>query len=208
MTLSRCARARTLRRGRVALLLLAWIGAGSTDARADWLLTPYIGTTFATETAYLQLDVNAATSKHTIYGGSGAWLTEGILGLEADLAFVPGFFEQDDFNLVIASSVTTLFGNVIAAVPLSITRESLRPYLVAGLGLVSVHLEDAIRLEEPDESLGLQLGAGAFGFISDRIGLRFDLRQTRTLTRTTTILAERETALRFWRATIGAAIRF
>ena len=40
-----------------------------------------------------------------------------------------------------SSRVTTLSGNVMVAAPLAITRESLRPYVVAGLGLTQARTE-------------------------------------------------------------------
>jgi opacity protein-like surface antigen len=179
------------------------------EARADWLVTPFVGATFGTETAFLQPDPGAAASKHAIVGAGAGWLGDGVLGVEADVAFAPGFFTEDGaLSLIVHSRVTTLFGNVIAAVPISVTRESLRPYLLGGIGLVSASLEDVIGLAESDKSVGLQVGGGAIGMLSNRVGVRFDLRQTRTLRRETTILAERQTKLSFWRATLGVVLRY
>ena len=195
-------------RERVLVLLVLWALAPAAEARADWLLTPFIGMTFGAETAFLQLAPRAASSKHPIYGGSAAWLSDNVFGIEAEVAFAPDFFEGDDpLDLVLGSHVTTVFGSVVAAVPVSVTRESLRPYLVGGLGLVSARIEDYLRLAGNDESLGLQLGGGALGFLSNHIGLRFDLRYVRTLRRDTTVRAERQTKLSFWRATVGVVIR-
>jgi hypothetical protein len=189
-----------------ALFALAF----TTDARADWLITPFIGTTFGVETGYLTLDLAASIDKHAVYGVSGGWLGTQVLGFEGEFAFVPGFFEtSDDVNLNLSSRVTTLFGNVLATVPLSVSRDSLRPYLVGGLGLVGVTRDDKLNLVDTDDrSLGLQLGGGALGFVSDRAALRFDLRHIRTLSRTTNVVGERETKLSFWRAAIGVSFRY
>lgn len=201
-------------RGRVLLFAALFFSCHSIEARADFLITPYIGTVFAGNTTLLDLDVGAASSKHWTFGGSAAWLSDRILGVEADFSMVPGFFQNSDGNeLVIGSRVTTLTGNVIAALPLSVTRESLRPYVVGGLGLLRASAEDPIDLISLNESLpgnwlGLQLGAGAIGLITNRAGVRFDLRHLRALSRDTTLLGERTSKLSFWRATFGVTLRY
>ena len=196
-------------RQRAFLFLLLWTLVPPGTARADWLIAPFVGMTFGTETAFVQLDLGAATGTHLIYGASAGWLGDGVFGLEADVAFAPGFFEDEDpLELVLSSRVTTLFGNAVAALPLSVTRESLRPYVLGGLGLVRTTQSNVLGLAERDTSLGMQLGGGAVGLVTNRFGVRFDLRQTRTLRRDDTILAARETKLSFWRATVGVLIRY
>ncbi len=188
------------------LFLLAWPAA----ARADWLVTPFVGTTFGAETTLLDLG-GGTKVKHWSFGAGGALLSDQIFGLEADFSWVPGFFEgEDPFDLVSESRITTLFGNVIAAVPLVVSRESLRPYVIAGLGLVHVNPNDLVELDTGGRnSLGLQLGGGAIAFITDRTGLRFDLRQTRTVGRERHELTGIPgTKLSFWRATIGVTFRY
>ena len=200
-------------RRRITLVAVVWAFAASAgEARADWLLNPFIGTTFGIETAFITPDPDAPTARHWTFGGSGAWLSDHIFGVEAELAFAPGFFEAENAaNLVTSSGVTTLFGNVILALPLSITRDSLRPYAVGGLGLVQVNFEDWVGLVdvESDSSLGLQVGGGALGLITNRTGVRFDLRHVRSLARTTDELTlERRSQLGFWRASIGVIVRY
>ena len=179
------------------------------DARADWLVTPFLGTTFGAETTLL--DFGGGTRvKHWTFGASGAILTDQIFGLEADLAWAPGFFEgEDPQDLVSGSRLTTLFGNVVAAVPLAVSRESLRPYLVGGLGLVHINPNDVVDLAEGRNSLGLQMGGGALGLITDRTGVRFDLRQIRTMGRARNDLTGvAGTKVSFWRATVGVILRY
>jgi hypothetical protein len=65
-----------------------------------------------------------------------------------------------------------------------------------------------IGLNEGGNWVGLQLGAGAIGFINDRTGIRFDLRNSRSLSRDTTLLGERKSKLSFWRATVGVTLRY
>lgn len=195
---------------RRALLLTAmFLCAGRVDARADFLITPYIGSAFGGRTTLFDLDIGAASAKHWTFGGGAAWLSDQVLGVEADFAMVPGFFENSsEAGLITGSRVTTLMGNVLAALPLSVSRESLRPYVTGGLGLIHATADDFIGLNESGDWLGLQVGAGAIGLISERAGVRFDLRHFRALSRDTTLRGERASKLSFWRATVGFTLRY
>jgi hypothetical protein len=193
---------------RVLILTAVLLFARSTDARADFLITPFVGTAFGGSTTLLDLDFGAASSKHWTFGAGAAWLSDHILGVEGDFATVPGFFQNKGGNgLVIGSRVTTLTGNVIAALPLSVTRESLRPYVTGGLGLMRARAEDLISVQSGNW-LGLQLGAGAIGMLNQRAGVRFDLRHSRALSRDLTLRGERTSKLSFWRATVGVTLRY
>lgn len=194
---------------RVLLLSALFFFCKGAEARADFLITPFVGTVFAGNTTLIDLDVGAASSKHWTFGGSVAWLSDRVLGVEADFSMVPGFFQNSEgTGLVTGSRVTTLTGSVIAALPLSVTRDSLRPYIAGGLGLLHATAEDLISLNESGDWLGLQLGAGAVGMISNRAGVRFDLRHSRALSRDTTLRGERTSKLSFWRATFGVTLRY
>ena len=117
------------------LTTLVFVLAAPPTARADWLITPFAGGSFAPETTLLIFEEGAGR-KFTL-GASIALLSDGLLGVEAEVGHTPGFFQGDDpLGLVLTSRVTTLTGNVILAVPLALTRESLRPYVVGGLGLL------------------------------------------------------------------------
>jgi opacity protein-like surface antigen len=203
-------------RGRILTIAVLCVCLHVAEARADFLITPYLGSEFAASTTLLDLDTGAASAKHWTFGGSVAWLSDRILGVEADFAIVPGFL-QNSTELVTGSRVTTLTGSVIAALPLSVTRDSLRPYAVGGLGLIHATAEDPLGLNESCSNsdqratcnwLGLQLGAGAIGLITNRAGVRFDLRHFRALSRDVTLLGERTSKLSFWRATVGVTLRY
>jgi hypothetical protein len=194
-----------------AILLAAFLLVPAPPAAADWLITPFIGTTFGGQSAVVQFDSDAVQAKHLLFGASVIWLSDRILGFEADAAFVPGIFEDDNsLNLVESSYGTTLTGSVVTTLPLSITRESLRPYLLGGAGLVRATQEDPACIFECEtlSEAALQLGGGVIGFINDRTGLRFDLRQTRTFRRDEGPLGDRRAKLSFWRATAGVVIRY
>jgi hypothetical protein len=196
-----------LRRPAVALLLL--FVAPSDSAYADWLITPFLGGSFAGETTFLILEEGAGR-KMTL-GMSVAFLSDGLLGLEADVGHTPRFFEGNDpLGLILSSRVTTLSGNIVFAAPLALTRESLRPYLVGGVGLMQARSKNAADLFPIDQNvLGLTLGAGAIGFVSERTGLRFDVRRIKAVTGADGPFPRPGVSrLSFWRATAGVTIRY
>ena len=190
-----------------ALVLLL---AGASSAHADWLITPYIGMGFAGETTFLLLERGAGESKLT-FGASAAAVSDGFLGVEADVAHAPGFFQGDDpLGVVQSSRVTTLGGNVMLLAPLAVTRESLRPYLVGGLGLMQARIRDEIDLIPQNyDLLGLTLGAGAVGMLSERTGVRFDLRHLKAIAGGEELVPSEGTSrLSFWRASLGVIVRY
>jgi opacity protein-like surface antigen len=193
------------------MALLAW----TADARADWLVTPFVGATFAGQTIHFDPE-QGAESTQLIVGGSGAWLSDGVIGFEVDFAYAPRYFERGSrAGLVTNSYLYTLTGSVIATLPLSVTRESLRPYVAGGLGFMDGHLEEVVNifpeLFELQEraSAALTVGAGVIGFVTRNTGARFDLRHVRSLARDESpVTGELRTKLSFWRVTAGVMLRY
>ena len=200
---------RDVSRIRVAIILGLLIPASTLDARADWLIIPFFGGTFAGETTLLDLE-GGARSKQLILGGTGAWLSNGLLGIEADLAYAPRYFERDNMaGVVVGSQLVTATGDVILTFPLSVTRESLRPYVVGGIGLMHAGIEDILGTLVDQSLLALDIGVGAIGFVSNRTGVRFDLRHVRSVRGDSESLTGTNRArLTFWRATIGVVVRY
>jgi hypothetical protein len=177
-------------------------------ARADLLITPFAGGSFAPETTLL-IPEEGAGRKFTL-GAAVVLLSDGVFGIEGEVGHTPGFFQGDDpLGLVLTSRVTTISGNVILAIPVAVTRESLRPYLVGGLGLLQARSKHAAGLFPVDQNfLGVDLGGGAIGFVTDRTGLRFDLRHIKAASGADGPFARPGISrLSFWRATVGIVIR-
>jgi hypothetical protein len=198
---------------RAAVLTGICLGASTPTAHADYIFTPFVGKTFAATSALTTtsgVPVVASVDKQTwLVGGSAAWLTRNVLGAEVDFGYAPRFFKSDDVTRP-GSNVMSLTGNLLLAVPLSVTRESLRPYLSAGLGMLHAGVNDQISFATIDRNLlATSIGGGAIGFLTPRAGVRFDLRRVRSTSEglnTATLLKEPQ--LGFWRATIGVAIRY
>lgn len=194
---------------RLALIVLL-VGASAAEVRADWLLIPYAGVRFGGSTALIDLD-SAADRRTYTFGLSALTLPAGIFGLEADVALVPGFFQnrESPVQLVTSSHVATYGVHLVVSLPLSVTRESLRPYLVIGPGLFRATARDLGRTFLVRSTMpGVTLGAGAMGFISESTGVRFDLRLHRSLGEGDDVLVRPGHRLRYWRATAGLIRRF
>jgi hypothetical protein len=196
------------RGAQLTALLLTIILAAPRAAYADLLITPFAGGSFAPETTLL-IPEEGAGRKFAL-GAAIVLLSDSLFGLEAEVGHIPSFFQGDDpLGLVLSSRVTTVTGNVILAVPLAVTRESLRPYVVAGLGLMQARSKNAAGLFPLDENfLAVDLGGGAIGFVTDRTGLRFDLRHIKAASGADGPFARPGISrLSFWRATVGIVLR-
>jgi hypothetical protein len=194
-------------RARILVLLFA---LSPSVASADWLFIPFIGGTFAGSTPIPDFE-GGASSTQAVYGGSAGWWSQGIIGVETEFAYSPRFFETNN-RFVTDSNVITWGGNVVATMPLTVTRESLRPYLVGGLAWMHMSLNEGAEIF-PEffaarNSLAVNLGGGAVGFITPDVGVRFDLRHFRSFEHgANPVTLENESLLSFWRATVGVVIR-
>lgn len=147
------------------------------SARADWLFTPNIGTTFGGD---------AEDREHLTYGASIGWMGAGIVGWEADFQYTPEFFEidDDDLDLIDSSNVLTFMGNVIVGIPVGgQTGAGIRPFGFVGVGLLQTNVDSGSSAFDIDSNeFGFNVGAGVMGFFSDHVGLRGDVRYVRSLT--------------------------
>ena len=188
----------------VMLAVLAMMFAPR-PASADWLLTPNIGTTFGGA---------ASGNEHFSFGASIGWMGAGVLGWEADFAYTPEFFEgnDDDFDLIDSSNVTTFMVNAIIGVPVGgTTGGGFRPYFSGGIGLMQSNVSDAASLfKVNNDEFGVNIGGGAMGFASDHVGFRGDIRYFRQLSDPE---PDNEFDIDFgdfdyWRATFGVVFRW
>ena len=86
---------------------------------------------------------DAAGSPTVVLGISGVLLGE-VVGLDIDFSYATGFFESGDQLLVAHSSVTTLAGSVVVALPRRLNEYGLRPYFVGGAGLMRVQIRQRL----------------------------------------------------------------
>lgn len=190
-----------LKRFVVTTAALVLLVATAAPARADWLLTPYLGVTFGGET----------DSQHVTYGASAGWMSAGIFGFEVDAAFAPDVLNTGSGvgSDLVDTNVTTLMANFILGVPIG--APGVRPYISGGGGLLRTRVSSADDFFNVDDnSFGVNAGAGVMVFVRENFGLRGDLRYFRSLRDndpgdgTDVMLGTFD----FWRATVGATFRF
>ncbi|MGE0363541.1 MAG: outer membrane beta-barrel protein [Vicinamibacterales bacterium] len=179
----------------VALSLTA-----AAPARADWLLTPFLGVTFGGDTPNEQVN----------FGGSIALLGAGVFGVEFDAAITPNFFDAANQTAQLEdSNVSTVMGNLMIAAPAA--TPGIRPYGSAGVGLIRSRATSVGNVFDIDEnSLGVNVGGGIIGQLNERVGIRVDGRYFRGLQDSDggDDIDLDLGGFNFWRATLGVAFRF
>ena len=192
----------------IALILFAPVPAG-----AEWQVRPFIGFSFGGSTTFVDPEV-AIETQNVVIGATGGWLGE-VFGFEADFGRAPGFFQRgedvaEEVQLV-SSAVTTLTGNVVIALPRRLAGYGLRPYFSGGAGLTHIDMLGKFQIVDIGRTLPtMSLGGGVTGFLTNRVGLNWDIR------RFSTFRGEGETvgnsvgneSLSFWRASMAVAVRY
>ena len=192
------------------------------QARAEWQFTPFIGYTFNGSTTLLDFAlINNQTANdepHISYGGSVRLIGDGPLGVEAHFVHTPGFFDARQFLIVlprvIESRTYAVMGNVVLTTPRAWNRYGLRPAISGGLGMIhAAALDEREVLPFSLNLWGMNVGGGAVGFVSDRVGVRFDLRYFRNIRGVPQedlqppVTVGAPVRLRYWTASFGVVIK-
>ena len=187
---------------------LLFLGVPARAHAADLLLIPFLAANVGTKTTLVDLERSAGSTK-TTFGGSVSWMGDGLFGVEGDVNLAPHFFERGTGGLISNSSVNTLTGSVVIAVPRRITQESLRPYVVGGVGLMHAHLETVRQVFVTNSNLlGLDVGGGVIGMLSPRAGARFEVRHFKNISTDQSAVTLGGTRLSFWRLSAGLVLRY
>lgn len=197
---------------RLVRIALATLGAAlvmPAAARAELQVKPFIGLSFAASTTLV--DPNSGQDqRHMAVGISAVYLGE-VFGVEAEVSQVPGFFQRGGLGLIVRGGVTTFTGSVIVALPRRMSEYSLRPYVVAGYGLLHAGTDSAFQgVFDVTSNMGaLTLGGGATGFLRPRFGLGWDLRYFRRVNGgpNEAGVAFGTPQLSFWRAYMSIVVR-
>ena len=169
----------------------------ATPARADWLLTPFLGVTFGGDTPNEQVN----------YGLSFAFLGGGVFGVEFDAAITPNFFDSGNPSVPLDdSNVSTVMGNLMLSVP-----GPVRPYASGGVGLVRIGATSVGNVFDVDDnSFGFNVGGGIMGQFSEHVGVRGDVRYFRSVQDSNAgdDLDLDLGGFDFWRGSLGVIFRF
>jgi opacity protein-like surface antigen len=207
------------------LLTVMLAAVAASPARADWLLTPYIGGVFGgASNQFTFNDTDDEFEQRMNFGVSFGYYTRGIYGIEVDYSAAPNFFQftggTNNFDLLdLDSSVQTFMGNVVLALPVGGPDGPFRPYVTAGLGTIRTQLrsESDVFDELTSNDSGYNFGAGAHLLAAGRVGIRADVRYFRGFEAiddedpVDNPLFEQPFAnevFNFWRGTIGVTFRF
>ena len=210
---------------RKTVLFVVLVLALAAPARADWLLTPYFGVVFGGAANQFSIaDLDDEFEQRIDLGVSLGYYTRGVLGFEFDYSMAPNFFQftggTGNFDLLdLDSSVQTMMGNIVLAVPVGGPDGPVRPYVSGGLGTIRTQLrsESDVFDDLTSNDSGYNFGAGAHLLAKGRFGLRFDIRYFRGFEAiddedpVDNPLFEQPFAnevFNFWRGTIGATFRF
>ena len=207
---------------RRAALAAVFVAAAAAPARADWLLTPYLGVVFGgAANSFVLNDLDDEFEQRITLGGSVSFLSKGLFGVQVDYSVSPNFFQftggTNNFDILdLNSSVQTLMGNVV----ISGNKGAFRPYLTAGAGTIRVTLNSASDVfgDLTSNDTGYNLGGGTYVMLGDHFGLRADVRYFRGLeplddedpSTDDTFFDQQFTKedFQFWRATLGVTFRF
>jgi hypothetical protein len=178
---------------------------------ADRQARPFVGATFAGSTTVVDPG-DGTTNPSITLGGSAVFLGE-IFGAEVEVADMPGFFEANDKNLVTYSRVTTVTGNVVVAAPHRLTEYALRPYLVAGAGLMRMRTRTTFDIFNLSTNVpAFDVGVGAVGFLTNSVGVAWELRRFQdigsNISHENGVSFGQEQHLSFWRATMAFVFRY
>jgi hypothetical protein len=191
----------------IRLLTAALLLATPLTANAEIFAVPFMGVKFGGDTSIFDIEFAAGKTKFAM-GAAAMRMDAGMLGYEASFGYVPGYFERDNSLWTTGSFLIDLTGNVIISLPPQVTAGGLRPYLVAGGGLVHVQAADKLRVLQVRRTVPVaNLGVGAIGLLTNMVGVRFDYRYVRSLTTDDGSLASVGRRISYSRFTLGLLLR-
>ena len=192
-------------------------------AAAEWQFTPFIGYTFKGSTTIVDFDLDedreATDQTRLNFGGAVRLIGESPFGIEAYYVHTPGFFDPKRrfgiiLPVVLESRTYAVMGNVVLSTPRHWNRYGLRPSLSGGIGLMHASLDDQLQVSPYTVNLvGMNIGGGAVGFVSDRVGVRFDLRDFRNIKGVPLadldfpVTRGQPVRLRYWTVAFGVVIK-
>ena len=151
-----------------SVLALALIVGAPTHARAQAFVSPFIGYDFGGDASCPQ--ITNCENKKLNFGVSLGTMGS-VLGFEEEIAYARDFFGTAPG---LSSSVLTLMSNAMIIPKIG----PVRPYALAGLGLIKTHVEftPSSVLTSDNNNLGWDVGGGVAAFFGAHAGVRGDIR--------------------------------
>jgi hypothetical protein len=189
-----------------AFAICAVIAMLPSPANADWIVRPFVGAAVAPRHGFVDLEQTARDAK-LVFGAGAGW-QRGAIGVEFEVAVLPGFFDGPR-GLIKDGRVTTAMGNVTWLLPKPHASSRTRIYLAGGAGMVRVSLEDALGAFSSTSSLaGGNAGGGVIFRLRPRLDIQGDVRYFKTVYGDADRAAFSERFVSFTRLTGGVVWRF
>ncbi|MEO5739135.1 MAG: outer membrane beta-barrel protein [Vicinamibacterales bacterium] len=185
----------------ITAVLALCILVPAAPARADIVLTPYVGSFFGGD----------ISGKPAAYGASAAFMGGGIFGGEVGFNYAPKFISAGVGNPDIAQM--SLMGNLIVGIPIGDDDQAghVRPYVTGGAGLFRVSSKESQFFNHVSSNdFAVNFGGGVMAFFNENVGIRGDVRYFRTVNDNNpgSGLDFDLGTQRFWKWDIGAAFKF
>jgi opacity protein-like surface antigen len=147
-------------------------------ARAESYIVPFIGANFGGDVGR-PLGVAVKDRNVVTFGLGIGKMSGGVFGMELDLGYTSRFY-ADTAAVTGGNTLLTVMPALVLGIPIGGQRGvGVRPYVVAGAGLVRRNVDfgslDAISAND----LGYTLGGGVMIFLADHVGVRGDVRHIR-----------------------------
>lgn len=187
-----------------AAVLALFLLVPAAPARADVVLTPYVGSLFGGD-----LSGNRAA-----YGATASFMGGGIFGGEFGFNYAPTFRGATVGSEDIAQM--SLMGNLIVGIPVGSSDQAghVRPYITGGAGLFRLTSEESQFFDRVSSNdFAVNFGGGVMAFFTEHVGIRGDIRYFRTLRDSNPGSGADDLDfnlgdLNFWKWDVGAAFKF
>jgi opacity protein-like surface antigen len=194
------------------LVISAFVLAPATASAQNWYFTPFVGGNFGGAASFgAEYDFGDEVERRVDFGATLGWQPN-VVGVEVDFGWSPNFFENTGADRTFEfgdSNVTTLMGNLLLGAPVG---SMVRPYGSGGFGLIRSHVTGAGAFFDDltSNDVGLNVGGGLTGQVTENVGIRGDVRYFHSLEDNEPD-DEFDLALSdfdFWRGTLGVTFRW
>ena len=183
------------------LLAIGILLGTATEGRAQGFISPFIGLDFGGDSGCPNL---SGCEDRKVNLGVSLGTLGNVFGIEEEIAYAPNFFGDAPG---LTSSVLTLMTNVMLAPNLG----PVRPYVLAGIGLIKSHVEftPSSVFTVDNNNLGWDIGGGLMLLVGDHVGVRGDLRYFHSFQDLSVLgFALGDTKLNYGRAAAGVVLKF
>jgi opacity protein-like surface antigen len=147
-------------------------------AWADGYFVPFIGANFGGDVGR-PLSETVDDRNRMTYGFGVGGMAGGIFGAEFDFGYTRNFYAKDG-AVVTKSNLITAMPALVIGIPVGgQSGVGIRPYVLAGAGLLRRDLDFNTLDSVSRNDFGYVLGGGVMGYFTDHVGLRGDLRYFR-----------------------------